>query len=96
MFNLSWTSEYKGEVQTLKLTSDPLYYGLGYYKDVDGNTWDVVCVVGGMHTPTGRPYINARLVTDCAYYSTATYSNQNGLHQWKPYFFEVIKETVEA
>lgn len=90
--NLSWRKRHEGQVETLKLTSDPLYYGLGNYKDTEGRLWDVVCVIGGSNTENGKPYINARPVDCSAYYSTGTDSNQNGCHTWKPYYFEVIKE----
>ena len=92
MLNLSYRTEYKGEIETLKLTQDPLYYGLGNYKDTEGRLWDVRCVIGGMHTESGKPYINARQVDGSPYYSTASNSNQNGFHTWKPYYFEIIKE----
>lgn len=87
--NLSWMSEYKGEMKTLKLTEDPMRYGLGNYKDIDDVLWHVNCVIGRQDH---KPYICARPVDDSAYYSTAVDSNQNGFHSWKPYYFEVIKE----
>jgi hypothetical protein len=90
--NLSYRKRHEGQVETLKLTSDPLYYGLGNYKDTEGRLWDVVCVIGGMHTENGKPYINARLVDGSPYYSTGSDSNQDGHHSWKPYYFEVVNE----
>jgi len=65
-------------------------HGLGYYEDQDGKQWDVRCVIGADFSKTGKPYINARPVDNSAYYSTATDSNQNGCHSWKPYYFKVI------
>lgn len=96
MYSASWFKKYEGEVKTLKLTADPCYYGLGNYKDTDGNLWDVKCVFGGMYTASGKPYVCARLVTDSPYYSTGWDSNQGGFHSWKPYYFEVVKEEVEV
>ena len=93
---LSWFSEYKGEIETLKLKSNPLHRGLGYYEDIDGNLWDVTCIIGGAYTESGKPYVNARPVTNSRYYSTGTDGSSCGFHSWKPYYFEVIKEEVEA
>ena len=87
---LEYFSEHKGEVKTLNLTSDPLYYGLGNYEDTDGNLWDVKCVFGDVD---GKPLINARMVTNSPYYSTGTDSNQSGFHTWKPYRFNVVNIT---
>ena len=94
--NLSWFNNYEGEVKTLQLTRDPLYYGLGYYKDVNGVTWDVHCVFGGCSSPSGKPYVCARPVCDIPYYSTATGSHSYGIHKWLPYYFEIVKEEVEV
>ena len=84
--HLEWFSKYEGEVKTLELTADPLYYGLGNYKDTEGNLWDVVCVFGDVE---GKPLINARRVSNSPYYSTGWDSNQSGHHTWKPYRFKV-------
>ena len=93
--NMQWFSKYEGEIRTLKLTSDPLCHGLGYYRDTDGNTWDVNCVIGGMHTKSGKPYINARLVDGSPYYSTATGGHSFGYHKWIPYYFEVHEKETQ-
>jgi len=87
--NLQWFSEYKGEVKTLELTQSPLRLGLGYYKDTDGQLWDVTCVFGNIK---GKPLIHARRVTNSPYYSTGFDSNQNGFHQFLPYRFNVVKD----
>lgn len=91
---LSWRSEYKEEIQTLKLKRDPMCGGLGYYEDINGVTWDVTCIIGGAYTESGKPYINARPVDGSPYYSTSVSGHSNGFHRWKPYYFEVVKETV--
>ena len=87
MFNLHYSAPYEGEVKTLKLKSDPLYYGLGHYEDIDGNLWDIHCVFGN----NGKPVVNARLVDDSALYSTAG-KQPCGSWTWNPYYLEVIKE----
>ena len=86
--HLEYFEEYKGEVETLELTESPLRYGLGNYKDTQGQLWDVKCVFGDVG---GKPMINARRVDSSAYYSTGTDSNQNGSHTFKPYRFKVKK-----
>lgn len=91
MTNLNWNTEYKGEIKTLKLKRDPSHGISGYFEDADGVTWDVKCYIGGMITENGKPYINARPVDNSPYYSTDSESHSNGLHSWKPYYFEVIK-----
>lgn len=89
--NISYRTEFKGEVKTLKLKNNPLMHGLGYYEDQDGKQWDVRCVIGASFTKDNKPYINARPVdTNSPYYSTATYGHSYGHHEWKPYYFEVI------
>ena len=94
--HLSWRSKYEGEVKTLQLKKDPLRHGLGHYEDIEGNVWDVHCVIGATYSADGKPYINARLVTNCPYYSTATNGHSNGFHTWLPYHYEVVNETVEV
>lgn len=91
MVVMRWRSTYEGEIKTLKLKENPFKHGLGYYEDIDGKTWDVVCIVGG-----DKPYVNARLVTNIPYYGTSTFDCSNGLHIWNPYFFEVIEEKIEV
>jgi hypothetical protein len=84
---LSYFSKYEKEIKTLKLTLDPLYYGIGHYKDIDGNLWDIHCVIG----MGDRPYICARPVDhNSPYYSTASWGHSYGFHSWIPYYFEVI------
>lgn len=102
MFHMSWTSPYRGEVKTLKLTRDPFLHGLGHYTDTDGNVWDVYAIYGKGYAGHSRPYINARPVSQHpGYYSTAssqgfsldTGSGGNGsnelIHTWIPYYVEV-------
>ena len=88
--NLSYRTEFKGEVKTLKLKRNPLMHGLGYYEDQDGKQWDVRCVIGASFTKDNKPYINARPVDNSPYYSTGNDGHQHGSHTWKPYYFEVI------
>jgi hypothetical protein len=87
MFNLTYTSPYEGEIKTLKLKEDPLYYGLGHYEDVDGNLWDIHCVFGN----NGKPVVNARLVDDSSLYATV-HIGCDGHWSWLPYYLEVVKE----
>lgn len=85
---LSYTSEFKGEVETLKLKQNPLYHGLGNYEDIDGNIWDIHGVIGN----NGKPYVQARIVNaNNPYYSTASYAHSYGTHTWIPYYFDVVK-----
>ena len=95
MLHLSYRTKYEGEVETLELTRDPFKYGLGYYDDIHGVTWDVVCLIGGNYTKTGKPYINARPVTNSKYYSTATNGSSCGSHRWKPYYY-VVSESIKS
>jgi len=93
MISVHSTSEYKGEIKTLKLTQDPLRYGHGTYTDTDGKRWDVHCVVGASYSSSGKPYVNARLESEHPhYYSTGTDYNPNGSHKWIHYYFEVINQ----
>jgi hypothetical protein len=93
MLNLSFTSEHKGEVKTLKLTKNPFHSGPGIYKDVNGEDWDIHSLIGKTFSSTGKAYVTARKVSDAPnYYSTASYSNQNGFHKWEPYYFEIISQ----
>ena len=93
---ISWKSPFTGEIKTLKLKKDPLRHGLGHYEDIEGNTWDVVCITGADHTVIKKPYINARLVSlTNPYYNTSTYGHSFGNHKWEPFYFEVIEEKVE-
>ena len=92
MFSATFFSEHKGEVKTLKLTQNPFLRGLGTYTDVEGIQWDIKSMVGKSYSPSGKAYVNARRISDNpSYYSTAADSSQNGHHEWKPYYFEIIK-----
>lgn len=88
---LSYQNEYTGEVNTLQLKNDPLKYGLGYYEDSEGNTWDITSIIGANYSPKGKPCVQARQVDNSAYYSTASWGHGNGHHEWIPYYYEVIK-----
>jgi len=91
MLNLSYTSEYKGEIKTLKLKQNPFYYGLGHYEDINGILWDIVCIFGAGSVGNEKPYVNARPVNNSMpYYSTASGSHSNGSHKWLPYYFELV------
>ena len=91
MFNLSYSTPYEGEVKTLKLKEDPLYYGLGIYEDVDGNTWDIHCVFGN----NGKPIVNARLVDRSSKYSTlpTVYIGVES-YSYPPYHLEVVNQKI--
>ena len=89
MFSLSYSSPYEGEVKTLKLKEDPLYYGLGHYEDVDGNLWDIHCIFGN----NGKPVVNARLVDNSSLYSTVCI-NPTGCWTWNPYRLEVVNQKI--
>jgi len=77
----------------LKLIRDPLYYGLGFYTDVDGVEWDVYGVFGGGFTKDGKSFIQARPVDNHVIYDTSTDVGCQGYSAcWKPYTFEVVKD----
>jgi len=92
MLNMSWFSEYKGEVKTISFYKDsnPYRKGLGHYADVNGNVWHVKAVIG--------EYVCARLIKDYPdYYSTgiggSSFSStitQDYIHTWNPYKVELI------
>ena len=77
------------EIQgTLFLKRDPFMSGLGYYEDVNGETWDINGVIGIGE----KPYVQARRLSDSpSYYGTASWDSCYGSHSWKPYFVEVVK-----
>ena len=89
MFKLSYSSPFEGEIKTLKLKEDPLYYGLGNYEDIDGNLWDIHCIFGN----NGKPVVNARLVDDSSLYSTVCISPA-GHWTWNPYHLEVVNKKI--
>lgn len=83
MFHLSYTTPYKGPIETLRFKTDPRRRGLGIYKDVEGVEWDVYAIMG--------QHINARKVAEHPrYYGTAVGDNSNGSHEWIPYAVEVV------
>ena len=91
MFFMRWTTPYKGEVKTLKLTRDPMRHGLGHYTDTDGNVWDVYAIYGKGYTGHDRNYITARQVGHHPdYYGTHQGASSDGFHTWKPYYYEVV------
>jgi hypothetical protein len=84
-------SEYKGEIETLKLLKDPWRCGLGHYKDADGDLWDIHAIVGKC--------VNARKIQGVGqngYYGTGTddfagpTQYYNPVHKWPPYYVEVV------
>jgi len=84
---LNYFQKFDGEVKTLQLKKNPLYFGTGWYEDINGVKWDIRCVIGG-----DKPYVTARLVdNNNPYYSTSSDGNSYGFHRWNPYFFEIIK-----
>lgn len=90
MISISSRTKHEGEIKTLKLTQDPKIFGLGTYTDIDGVQYDVRCYIGESLSETGKPYINARPITNIPYYSTATDGHSYGSHTWIPYYYEVI------
>ena len=91
MFHLSYTTPYKGEIKTLRLTRDPWRHGLGHYKDVDGTVWDIHSLMGKTYTGHDRNYVHARTVAGRDnYYGTATNCSSNGFHTWLPFYVEVV------
>ena len=87
MLSLSYTTEHKGEMLTLKLKKNPMKHGTGWYEDTDGVEWDINCI---MSDSEGRPYVNARRISaNNSYYSTASGASQDGHHEWIAYYYEV-------
>lgn len=88
MFRLTYTTPYKGEIKTLRLTRDPMRHGLGHYTDTDGNVWDVHAIRG--NGPDRQATINARRVS-CHpdYYGTHQGASSDGFHEWIPYHYTV-------
>ena len=85
MFNATWMTKYKGDVGTLQLKRKVT--SLGIYEDVNGNEWDVAAIMGSK----GGLTVCARKVSDApSYYGTASYDTSEGLHQWIPYYVEVV------
>ena len=83
MFHATWTTPCDAFAGTLRFTVDPRRCGLGHYTDVDGVQWDIRGLIG--------EYIQARRVGyHPDYYSTASWSNQNGTHTWNPYKVEIV------
>ena len=73
----------------LFLEKDPFMSGLGIYKDIDGEMWDVHGVIGGKN----ESYIQARKTSDSpSYYGTASWDNCYGSHSWKPYQVTIMKD----
>ena len=75
---MSSFTKYEGKMETLNLLQDPFYYGLGHYKDTEGNNWDINATFG--------KYICARQICGQSYYGTATWDSSSGFHEWISYF----------
>ena len=84
MFKLSYTSEYKEEVQTLKFKY-PIR-STGWHTDVEGNKWDVNSII------RGQIYARQIHVGDHRY-STGYGDTPSGVitTKWVPYNIEVVK-----
>ena len=79
---------YTEEIKTLRLTRNPFYYGIGFYTDTDGVEWDIPAMG---NNGTVR-YVCARKVDhNMPYYSTCSWGNSYGNHQWIPYYVEIIE-----
>lgn len=88
MFYMTYSSP--REIQgVLKLRKNPFYYGLGHYRDVDNNVWDIHAIRGDSKTP----YVNARLVSNHpSYYGTGSNDHGYGHHTWEPFLIEVVED----
>jgi hypothetical protein len=106
MFSARWTTPYEGEIKTLRFHRNPIRHGLGHYRDVEGVQWDVYAI----RHDGKQNYINARRIDQHQGYSgyntssvstwpTGTASGGNGhgetMHQWIPYYVEVVPEKGE-
>ena len=88
MFSMSYTKP--DTIQgTLRLTSDPFYYGLGIYKDDKGCSWDIHMIVG--NSDKSKAYVCAR-PAEGDLYSTSSFASCSGFYTWRPYRVEVVKE----
>lgn len=99
MFRFSSLTPYKGEIETVQFTYNPIRSGrLGIHKDASGKEWDV----NGFQGIDGVSYIIARPLhasisafgNETAYdtwYDTSGFGNQGyQRHRWIPYRVEVI------
>jgi len=93
MLYATWTSPWKGPVETLRFHPDqnPLRRGPGLFEDVDGAKWHVNAIMHGR--------VNARRVDlHPDSYSTAaaagacgaTATGPDAVDQWPPYDVEVV------
>lgn len=70
----------------MTLTKDPFWYGLGHYKDSNGNLWDVRSTV----STNKVSYINARPVDSHIIYDTSCSSGMQSYScSWAPYFVKL-------
>lgn len=116
MFNLSYSVSHKGEIKTIRFPSrdgkenNPLWRGLGHYRDINGVVWDIYGVSGG----GGRPWVQARVVDGHPLYSTATarvstssstqgtiqlqdgwYDDSMWSATWRAYYIEIVEAASE-
>ena len=84
MFRMEYTTPHEGEIEVLALERDPMYYGVGNYKDMKGNLWDVVSAYGN----NGEPVVHARMIGDQSYYGTGTNDSCAGHHSWSPFYLQ--------
>jgi hypothetical protein len=82
MLRLSYLSEYKGKVETLKFKQKIL--STGWHTDVNGQQWDVHAIIYGKIL--ARPIH----ITDFRY-STGTDAEPSSYRtRWKPYNVQVV------
>ena len=88
MYRSTYSTEFKGEVQTITLKRDPFYYGLGIYTDTSDTKWDVHAVIGGE-----KPYVQARRIDGHAIHSTATDATWSSC-AWDPYYVRLASSAL--
>lgn len=71
----------KNKLPVIKLKKQP--YSLGNYTDINGVVWDINAIVYGV--------VFARQISMYPnYYSTALWSSQDGVNEWKAHRVEVV------
>ncbi len=71
----------------IQFKKDPAYYGVGFYEDNVGRTWDVRGIYG-------RDFVQARPVDNHYIYST-TPGLQSYTCSWNPYTYEILEGRSE-
>jgi len=95
MFKMSWTTPYEGEIETVRLTCNPMkiVHPFGPLTDADGNTWDM----GGMQgSKDGILLLLRPCSNNDPWHSTAGGVFPSGSRQWIPYKVEVVEEEEDV